>query len=136
MCFLCFLAEQFLLVVHVFHLFLSNCKDTKKQVQNKRKQYFLFLFQNGSIFSVHFYFTIQNLFVILQMDSAKCGFKGHILLNRLSITTWETEQSNSIGTAPITGAAFPYLFVVCGEPRVVWRMSAPLCWIITKYIWI
>ena len=36
------------------------------------------------------------------------------------------EQTFIIGTATQTGAAFPYLKVACGEPRVVWRMSAPL----------
>ena len=36
------------------------------------------------------------------------------------------EQTFIIGTATQTGAAFPYLKVVCGEPCDVWRMSAPL----------
>lgn len=35
------------------------------------------------------------------------------------------EQTFIIGTATQTGAAFPYLKVVCGEPCDVWRMSAP-----------
>ena len=32
----------------------------------------------------------------------------------------------SILGLPHQGAGFPYLKVACGEPRVVWRMSAPL----------
>ena len=29
---------------------------------------------------------------------------------------------------PAKGADFPYMYVACGEPRVVWRKSAPLLW--------
>ena len=39
-----------------------------------------------------------------------------ILLNSLTITTKRNEQTPIIGTATQTGAAFPYLGVVCGEP--------------------
>ena len=49
------------------------------------------------------------------------------MLNRLSIATREkTSKTFNIGTATQTGAAFPYLEVACGEPREVWRMTAPL----------
>lgn len=49
-----------------------------------------------------------------------------ILLNTLSFTTLRKEQIINIGTVPKTGADFPYLMMACGEPREVWRRSAPL----------
>lgn len=49
-----------------------------------------------------------------------------ILLNRLSIHHREKEQTHIIGTAPTRAQISPYICVACGEPRVVWRMSAPL----------
>lgn len=39
-----------------------------------------------------------------------------ILLNNLTITTTRKEQTLIIGTVPSTGAGFPYIRVVCGEP--------------------
>lgn len=44
----------------------------------------------------------------------------------------EKEQTCNIGAAP-EGADFPYLHVACGEPRDVWRMSAPLVMPINRY---
>ena len=41
----------------------------------------------------------------------------------------EKEQTLIIGTVPTTGAGFPYIRVVCGEPWGVWRKSAPLLFI-------
>lgn len=49
-----------------------------------------------------------------------------ILLDSHTITTVEIRANLHIGTVPCTGADFPYLKVVCGEPCDVWRMSAPL----------
>ena len=37
-----------------------------------------------------------------------------------------TSKLSILGLQPPKGAGFPYLKVACGEPRVVWRMSAPL----------
>ena len=48
-----------------------------------------------------------------------------ILLDSHTITTVEIRANLHIGTVPFTGADFPYLKVVCGEPCDVWRESAP-----------
>ena len=48
------------------------------------------------------------------------------MLDSHTITTVEIRANLHIGTVPFTGADFPYLKVVCGEPCDVWRKSAPL----------
>ncbi len=40
----------------------------------------------------------------------------HIVLNSFTITTVSKEQQLILGMHPNTGADFPYLVVVCGEP--------------------
>ena len=61
--------------------------------------------------------------VPLQPHSAKSA--KDILLDSHTITTVEIRANLHIGTVPFTGADFPYLKVVCGEPCDVWRMFAP-----------
>ena len=46
------------------------------------------------------------------------------LLDSLSFTTTRKRANAHEGAAP-SGADFPYMCMVCGEPRGVWRWSAP-----------
>ena len=50
----------------------------------------------------------------------------NILLDSHTITTVGIRANKYYGAAPIQGAGFPYILVVCGEPCDVWRWSAPL----------
>ena len=89
----------------------------KQRPWGERKTIVLFIFSRSfSLISILF----RNFALAFRKECKD------ILLNRLSITTWENEQTPFIGTVPPTGAAFPYLGVACGEPRAVWRKSAPL----------
>ena len=58
------------------------------------------------------------------MHSAKSA--KDILLNNLSIATREERANIHYLGCPSKGADFPYMYVACGEPRGVWRKSAPL----------
>ena len=49
-----------------------------------------------------------------------------ILLNRLSIHHHEKRANINYWDCPYKAQKFPYIDVACGEPRVVWRRSAPL----------
>ncbi len=49
-----------------------------------------------------------------------------ILLNRLSIHHHEKGANTYYWDCPNKAQISPYICVACGEPRVVWRKSAPL----------
>ena len=51
-----------------------------------------------------------------------------ILLNNLSIATENNRANINYWDCPYKAQKFPYIDVACGEPRGVWRMSAPISW--------
>ena len=69
---------------------------------------------------------IEVFLYIFATHSGRSLLCKDILLDSHTITTVEIRANLHIGTVPFTGADFPYLKVVCGEPCDVWRMSAPL----------
>lgn len=58
-------------------------------------------------------------------DARRCVMRKTYCSIDSQITTARRRATLNIGDAP-QGAAFPYFNVACGEPRVVWRRSAPL----------
>jgi hypothetical protein len=52
--------------------------------------------------------------------------QGHIAQYSLNHHTRKKSKLPLLGLQPKLGAGFPYLEVACGEPREVWRKSAPL----------
>ena len=104
---------------------ISERKDSKKNLSinaymtekmNKSASFYVIL----AFLSIEF----EVFCVFLQSHSAnECK---DILLDSHTITTVEIRANLHIGTVPFTGADFPYLKVVCGEPCDVWRKSAPL----------
>jgi hypothetical protein len=97
----------------------------ESEIMNKSITYYV----NFTVWGARF----EDFYVILHLHSAKeCK---DILLDSHTITTVELRANLHIGTVPFTGADFPYLKVVCGEPCDVWRKSAPLYFTTMKYNW-
>ena len=85
----------------------------------RQRSFFLSQSENNTSILWRFW----NYFVNLPSHSAKSAKT--YLLDSHTITTVEIRANLHIGSVPFTGADFPYLKVVCGEPCDVWRMSAP-----------
>jgi len=93
---------------------------------------------NKRILQPHNVMRFCHLFIIFLLKMAVncrflCSFAlairkecKDILLNRLSIHHHEKRANTYYWDCPNKAQISPYICVACGEPRVVWRMSAPL----------
>jgi len=68
-------------------------------------------------------FIIGIFFVYLHPQSARSA-KTYCSIDSLSPPEKKRANIHYWG-CPSKGADFPYMYVACGEPRVVWRRSAP-----------
>lgn len=69
-------------------------------------------------------YRIEDFCLILPSHSAKSA-KTYCSIDSQSPPEKKRAKLSILGL-PHLGADFPYLKVACGEPRVVWRRSAPL----------
>ena len=116
------------LFIYISHHILSNLPHVQRHnsinVIMKEKVHVKIeklLFSTFFSFSLSILFLFRNLATAIRKErTTYCSIDSQSPpRERANINYWD---------CPYKAQKFPYIDVACGEPRVVWRRSAPLLW--------